>query len=509
MLSKLMAVFAFAAMIFLGLPAHAASPRAFNLLADGGMGGWLNVTRPLTVADMQGRIVLLDFWTYGCINCMQVVPDLKYLEDTFGDRLLIIGVHSAKFEGERGSGRILAAAQRFGLKHPVINDSDFAIWNSFGVRAWPTLILLDGTGKEIARYEGEGHKSELSNDIHSALAATPAKTATPPIASLIAPDTNKATLSFPARLAYAPGTFWGDVLFVADTGHDRIVGFDLKGQQKITIGAGTPGLKDGDFSTAQFNHPRGLAVFKGDLYVADTANHALRRVDLRTQRIETLAGSGAQGHRIGAGTLEAKSTLLASPWDIEPLSDGKTLALAMAGTHQIWAYDTGRGTIFLLAGSGREDITDGPARNAALAQPSGLSLADGALFFADAESSSLRALEPDGTVKTLIGTGLFDFGHVDGRYPKARLEHPQGLYAGGEKIWIADTYNNALRVYDRTTQTLSTLPLKGGTLKEPGDILLEGPHAYVADTNDHAIKEIDLNTGTIKTLVPDPAKEKP
>ncbi len=466
-----------------------------ELLAKSGTGGWLNTVRPLTAADLKDHPVLLDFWTYGCINCMQIVPDLDALEQKFGDQLLIIGVHSAKFKGEQGSDRILAAAKRFGLKHPVINDSDFKIWNSYKVNAWPTLILLDSAGQEITRYAGEGHRADLENDIAAALKKTPA-TKTVKAMDIIAADMNMDLLSFPARLAYAPNTPSGALFFVTDTGHDRIIGFTETGAVKTIIGSGTAGRADGSFTAAQFNHPRGLTYFKDALYVADTGNHELRRVDLAKQTVETVAGTGQQGNLRRGENLKAATTSLTSPWDVEDMGDGHTLAIAMAGTHQLWAYDTGDKILSVLAGSGAEDIKDGTANDAALAQPSGLSQSGGSLFFVDAESSALRELT-GGKVKTLIGTGLFDFGQVDGAYPAARLQHAQGLYAEAGRIIIADTYNNALRIYNRETKMLSTILLRGANLSEPGDVFIKNDIAWIADTNHHVIKKADLKTGQV------------
>jgi thiol-disulfide isomerase/thioredoxin len=475
-----------------------AQEAGYALLPGGGAGGWLHVTRPLTAADMQGRLVLLDFWTYGCINCIQIVPDLEYLENTFGERLLIIGVHSAKFEGEKGNDRILAAARRFGLKHPVINDSDFAIWKAFNVKAWPTQVLLDGTGNEIARYAGEGHRAQIESDIRGAIKDMPAPTQG--IADLIAAMEHESPLLFPAHMAAANDTPWGPVTFVADTGHNRIVAIDARGTVKAVIGGGERGAQDGDFAGAEFNAPRGVAYNKGMLYIADTGNHMLRRADLAGGTVMTVAGTGERGRDRKAKNAPGLKTALASPWDVEFIDGGKRVAIAMAGLHQLWVYDTTKNTVSVLAGTGAERIDDGPALKSTLSQPSGLALApDGALFFVDAESSALRVLK-DRQVETLIGTGLFDFGLVDGTYPQALMQHPQGLAADEERVVIADTYNNALRMYDRKTKLLSTVKLTGSTLSEPGDVILQGGHAIVSDTNHHALKKIDLHTGAVSTL---------
>lgn len=447
--------------------------QTFDQLATGGVGGWLNVKRPLTVNDMKGRLVLLDFWTYGCINCMQIAPDLEKLEEMFGDRLLIISVHSAKFKGEQGSDRILEAAKRFGLKHPVANDSDYAIWKSHKVNAWPTLILLGPGGTELNRYVGEGHLEQIKADIVKNMRQV---TNTSSIAALVDGENAKGTLSFPARLAAGPeGT-----LFVADTGHHRILEIDQNGKIKTTIGNGARGLKDGSYNNAQFNLPRGLVVLDDKLYIADTNNHAIRKIDLKKQIVTTIAGHGQKGN-------------IASPWDLEVLGDNNNIAVAMAGHHQLWSLNTRNEKLSPLAGSQLEALKDGRANIAALAQPSGLSYMPDTLFFVDAESSALRVLQ-DGNIKTLIGTGLFDFGKEDGTYPHAKLQHPQGLAANADSIYIADTYNDAIRVYDRKTNTLSTLDLPADSLREPGDVLLLDRKLWIADTNHHTIKVYDIDS---------------
>jgi thiol-disulfide isomerase/thioredoxin len=475
----------------------AAEP-GYALLPAGGAGGWLNVTRPLNDDDMKGRLVLLDFWTYGCINCIQIVPDLEYLENKYGEKLLVVGVHSAKFDGEKGNERIEAAARRFGLKHPVINDSDFAIWNAFGVRAWPTQILLDAHGKEIARYSGEGHRAEIDAAIQKSLKDLPAPHDI--MTDLVAAMDHDSTLLFPGHMAAADKTPWGPVIFVADAGHHRVLAIADDGTVKAVIGSGKRGEADGKFAAAQFDNPRGVAVAGNILYIADTGNHMLRQADLTTGMVKTLAGTGKRGVDRTIKSEPGLKTSLASPWDVELIDDGKRVAIAMAGLHQLWAYDIAAGTVSVIAGTGAERIDDGPALRSTLSQPSGLSLYNGDLYFVDAESSALRVMDAGGNVRTLIGTGLFDFGHVDGTYPLAMMQHPQGLAASDGRIVIADTYNDALRVYYTATKKLGTVTLPPGTLSEPGDVILRGDTAIVSDTNHHTLKKIDIKTGSVTEI---------
>lgn len=453
-------------------------------LATGGTGGWVNTARPLTADDFKGRLILLDFWTYGCINCMQVIPDLDALEKQF-PQLLVIGVHSAKYQGEGLSDRIRKAAERFGIHHPVMNDNDYKIWDVFKVRAWPTFVLLDDTGKEISRYAGEGHRKSLTRDIQKAIETRPHLKNE--YSDFVVKPAETGVLAYPSHLTYAPQTPWGELFFVSDTAHHQIVGFDTAGVIKIRIGSGKAELVDGDLKTAGFNRPRGMAVIDGKLYVADTDNHALRLVDLAAGSVTTLVGDGQRAYKIA-------DNKLASPWDVELLADGKNIAIAMAGTHQLGQYNIDKGEVSILAGSGKEDITDGAALKATFAQPSGLSLENGNLYFVDAESSSLRVLTAAGQIETRIGTGLFDYGRLDGAYPKASLQHPQGVFATGGKIYVADTYNNALRVFDEQSKLLSTIKFTEVEVSEPGDVLVQDGAVYMTDTGNHRVIKVDLAT---------------
>lgn len=476
-------------------PAAAADTQA--LLASGGTGGWVNTERPLTADDFKGRLVLLDFWTYGCINCMQVIPDLDYLEKTY-PQLLIVGVHSAKYTGEGLSDRIKKAAERFGIHHPVMNDNDYKVWDAFGVKAWPTLVLLDGQGKELSRYAGEGHRAQLEADIKDAIAKGEGTAGQ--LSGVVTKQADTGLLKYPSHLV-AVGTH---ELLVGDTAHHQIVAIDSVTGKEIAnsrIGSGVAGFKDGDTKTAQFNMPRGLVRVGDVTYVADTGNHAIRKVDAQGN-VTTVAGNGTRGgdrNPDGQGT----DVALASPWDLDVIEGGKALAIANAGTHQLFRYDLSTGNVTLLAGNGRENIKDDKARDAELAQSSALSADGNTLYFVDAESSSLRMLK-DGTVKTLIGTGLFDFGRLDGTYPKASLQHAQGVFASNGKIYVADTYNNALRVYDVASATLSTVKLTGESLSEPGDVTVQDNTAFITDTGHHRIVKVDLASGKAEALTSTP-----
>ena len=353
---------------------------------------WLNTDRPLTLAELRGKVVLLDFWTYGCINCMHVVPDLKRLEEEYPSELVVIGVHSAKFAHESDTENIRQTILRYGLKHPVVNDQDFLVWRRWGVRAWPTAILIDPQGNVADYHSGEDVYVLLKPVIESLVKRFDAKgmlDRSPLERGLEVEGVPESGLSFPGNVLADEA---GDRLFVADTNHNRIVIADIvDGTVLNVIGSGGRGLGAGDFRISAFDHPHGMALEANGriLYVADTGNHAVRRADLVSGRVTTLVGTGVRASDYPPRGGLAPDVGLNSPWDLAV--DGGQLYIAMAGSHQIWVMDTDSRQIGPFAGSGLEGTDDGPLAIADLAQPSGLTLdGKGRLYFADSEGSSIR-----------------------------------------------------------------------------------------------------------------------
>ncbi len=484
-------------------------PAAYRQLAS--QKGWLNTQRPLSADDLQGRVILLDFWTFCCINCMHIMPDLAALENTFGDKLTVIGVHSAKFKNEQDSENIRQAILRNDLHHPVVNDFNFSIWKAFDVHAWPTLVLLNPEGTIEHVYSGEGHRAEIERDVKELLDHYGKSVNTAPLPIALEKTKVPVTvLSFPTKIAYAADYPDRNVLFVADSGHHRIVAITTDGRIVASIGTGASGREDGEFDTASFVTPQGLAWQNQMLYIADTGSHLLRVADFTVHQVVTLAGTGAQGHDYSAAGSPALRTALASPWDIAFYPDSSHLAIANAGTHQLWQYDTKAKTLSVIAGNGREFIDDGAAPHNSLAQTSGVVAVGDTLYFVDAETSSLRMLR-DGKVSTLIGSGLFDFGFKDGTKDVARMQHPLGITAGKDTVYIADSYNHSIRAYDIKSGVLSTLAGNGqrgntdgafakASFNEPNDITFVEGKLFVADTNNQAIRVLDLATKTVSTL---------
>lgn len=469
---------------------------------NGGL-GWLNTDHPLSLAELRGRIVLLDFWTYCCINCMHILPDLKILEERYPNELVVIGVHSAKFTNEGQSDNIRQAILRYEIAHPVVNDARFAIWQQYGVRSWPTLLMIDPEGYAVAAYSGEGNLARIDRDIQLLIQTYPEVTKQTPfhVTHEEAPAT---PLRYPGKVL---ADFEHARLVIADSNHNQIVVCTPDGAVLARIGSGAIGRADGTYDSATFNHPQGMARVGDLLYVADTENHLLRAVDLMAERVTTVAGTGTQA-RFRATGGDALTTDINSPWDLAYVND--ELYIAMAGPHQIWVYCPSARRVDVFAGSGAEARVDGTLDYAAFAQPSGITTDGKNLYIADSETSSIRQIDLDvGRVTTLVGEDLFEFGDVDGSGARVRLQHPLGVEYANGALLIADTYNHKIKRLDLATQSVTTLAGTGepgaadgspGQLYEPGGLSVAGGDCYIADTNNHLLRRLDLTTGALTTI---------
>lgn len=434
---------------------------------------------------------------------------MEKLEAEFPDELVIVGVHSAKFPGERPGGSLRSAVQRNDIQHPVVNDADFQIWQEYSVRAWPTLMFLDPSGMVIGKHEGEAPADALIAAVQELVSQYDqyGMIDRTPIDALQHGERPETELAFPGNVL--PDTASGR-LFIADSGHNRILATDFSGAVLTVIGSGERGYADGPFDQARFSHPQGIALDGETLYVADTGNGSVRMVDLTSSTVTTIAGTGRQG----LGMPEpgpATQTDLRSPWDLA--RHGEFLYISMAGTHQIWRLNLETGIIEPYAGDGVEAIRDGARTRAWLAQPSGLSIDDNRLFFTDSETSSVRYVDlpPGDQVHTLVGTGLFDFGDVDEVGDRARLQHPIGLTTRDGIVYVADSYNHRIkRLYpeERRVETWLGCGEPGSTdgtgsdasFNEPSGLGIDGDTLSIADTNNHAIRLASLDTGSVTTL---------
>ena len=469
--------------------------------------GWLNTDKPLTLEALKGKVVLLDFWTYGCINCIHIIPDLKKLEEKYANQLVVIGVHSAKFQNEKETENIRRIILRYEIEHPVYNDSEYAVWQSYGVRAWPTQVLIDPAGYVIGGVSGEGNYEIIDQAIAKTVEEFRKKGGLkeePLKLVLERAKVGELPLAFPGKIVADANR---DRLFIADSNHNRIVVTKLDGTLVETIGTGNIGATDGPFDKASFYRPQGMALAGDNLYIADTENHLLRRVDLKARMVETIAGTGQQSREYFKSG-PARTVALNSPWDLELV--GRVLYIAMAGPHQIWKTDLDKNEVSTFAGSGREARLDGPLLQSGFAQPSGIASDGKNLYIADSESNIIRAIDvAGGTVKTIVGGDLFEFGDVDGSGDDVRLQHPLGVLSFGDKLLIADTYNHKIKQLDPKKGTVTTLFGTGkpgqqdgtsASFYEPGGLALANDKLYVADTNNHAIRVVDLKTKRVSTL---------
>lgn len=468
---------------------------------------------PIELASLRGKVVLLDFWTSGCINCIHVLPNLERLHRAFPDRLQIIGVHSPKFPAERDPERLALAVERLEISHPVVSDPDYAIWQSFAVDAWPTLVFIDPRGRVVARHAGEFDYDLVHAYVEQLLSPSPQviQSGAEDRSRLPGHHARATMLRFPGRITIDPA---GQRLFIADSGHHRIVVASLEGSVKDTIGTGAAGAEDGPLESATFRNPQGMALAPdgGSLLLADAGNHLLRRIDLTGRTVERVAGTGVRGFPMESGP--AREIALASPWDVLWF-EGRAL-VAMAGTHQIWAWDPATERLDLLAGTGVESIHDDLFEQATFAQPTSLAALGRTVFVADAESSAVRALDFDtGRVRRVVGRGLFHFGDLDAIGDSVRLQHPQGIVATEEQgepvLYVADTFNNKIKRIDpvrRRSETIAGTGEQGhrdgdaldATFREPSGVALYGRTLLIADTHNHVLRRLDLDREVVESV---------
>ncbi|MFC9811464.1 NHL domain-containing thioredoxin family protein [Streptomyces virginiae] len=464
-------------------PRKRARVRAPELI---GKGGWLNTGgKDLTLADLRGKCVVVDFWTFCCINCLHVLDELRELEEKHRDTVVIIGVHSPKFVHEAEHAAVVDAVERYEVHHPVLDDPELATWKQYAVRAWPTLVVIDPEGYVVAQHAGEGHAHAIAKLVEELEAEHAAKgTLRRGDGPYVAPEPVASDLRFPGKALLLPS---GNLL-VSDSTRHQLVELAADGESVVRrIGSGERG-----FAGDSFSEPQGLALLPdGRVVVADTVNHALRVLDLESGAVETVAGTGRQWWQGSPTSGPALEVDLSSPWDVA-WWQGKVW-IAMAGVHQLWTWDPETGTVEVAAGTTNEGLHDGPAAEAWFAQPSGLAAAGDRLWIADSETSALRYVHPTDTgyaVTSAVGTGLFDFGHRDGDAAQALLQHPLGVTALPDgSVAVCDTYNHALRRYDPATGQVSTLATD---LREPSDAVLVGEDIVVVESARHRLTRLRL-----------------
>ncbi|MDH2390992.1 thioredoxin-like domain-containing protein [Streptomyces sp. HNM0663] len=455
------------------IPHRRARVRAPELI---GKGGWINTGgKDLKLADFRGRTLILDFWTFCCINCLHVLDELRELEEKHRDTLVIVGVHSPKFVHEADHQAVVDAVERYQVHHPVLDDPELATWKQYAVRAWPTLVVIDPEGYVVAQHAGEGHAHAIERLVAELEAEHEAKgTLRRGDGPYVPPEPAATHLRFPGKALLVPSGHF----LVSDSTRHQLVELAPDGESVVRR------IGEGDFK-----EPQGLALLPdGRVAVADTVNHRIRAYDPGSGAIETLAGTGRQWWQGEPTAGPAREVSLSSPWDVAWW--GGKLWIAMAGVHQLWTYDPEAGTVQAAAGTTNEGLVDGPAAEAWFAQPSGLAAAGDRLWIADSETSALRWIDAEDVVHTAVGTGLFDFGHRDGTAGQALLQHPLGVTALPDgSVAVSDTYNHALRRYDPASGEVTTLATD---LREPSGAVLAGDDIVVVESGRHRLTRLRL-----------------
>ena len=457
---------------------------------------WINTDKPVKLADCRGKIILLDFWTAGSINCMHMLADLRFLRNKYRDNLVVIGIHSPKFPHDLHAGNVSKSVNRLHIKHPVAHDESKRVCQKYGIKAWPSIVFIDAQGQVIGRLSGEGRRRQLDELIQKYIIFAEKKRVlnVVPVNFKIKQEATS-LLNYPGKVLATPSH-----VYISDSGHNRILEVNHYGRITKTFGSGGAGLLDGTANEAAFNNPQGLFLVNDSLYVADSGNHAIRRINLHTREVLTVVGDGFQGSLTEQIATDPAGISLCSPWDIS-YKDG-VLYIAMSGTHQLWMLDMTENRLSKFSGCGSLDLIDGKAEEAAFAQPFGLAMDEYKIYTCDAESSAIRLVRlPGGQVSTLIGKDVSTAGDSDGGLPQALLQHPQSIALDQAKqlLYVADTYNNKIKMVNLKLNSISSLDINAD-LDEPGGICLCNNTLWVANTNTHQIQKINLLNHEVEVL---------
>lgn len=459
---------------------------------------WLNLSKPISVDDLKGRVILLHFWNRSCISCISTLFDIKKLEQKFGDKLVVISIYSAKFESEKNYKLIENAVLKHDITHPVLVDDDQKIWNNFKIKAWPSFVLINPHGNEVDTYIGEDSVKEMSHDVKKIISRYRYRINSQPL-PIVPEKYNKIgnVLRFPSKLEYTANfsykTHKSAAIFISNSGQNNIVISALNGDIIAKVGEGEEGFVDGSFDVASFNSPSGMLFDGENLYVADTGNHALRIIDFKEGVVKTLVGSGIKGDVVGDSmAIDAKQVNLSSPSDLEFFPDKNTIAISNSGTNQILLYHLKDHSISVLAGNGEEGMMDGKAFASSLAQTSDMSVFQGKLYFVDALTSSLRVVDQGGDVKTLIGQGK-KFGHQNGDKTKALMQNPLALTVDNSGAYISDSFNHRIRKYDFSSKQLRDVVGDESDDDVGAKTRFDSPEGIIAIANNLYIADSDNN----------------
>lgn len=454
---------------------------------------WLNLSEPLRMAQLRGKVCALAFVNAGSAWSLQRLNELAHLRARHGERLNVVAVHVPRFEHERDARRVVKRLSRQKLDFPIAHDADWTLWQQYGIEAWPTVVLIDGEGKVRERWVGDGQVRELDSAV-TALndAVVPRSRNAAPI-ELRPLREPMLPLRFPVGIAVN-----ANYLYVADSGHHRVLECDHGGRVLRQFGSGGPGFIDGPMELSAFNRPQGICLVRDMLYVADSGNHAVRRIQLRSGDIDTVCGAGRPGEPVQGPIADPRAVALDQPRAVSVGADA--MHIATAGDNRVWAYDLGKQEIRLLAGSGALGVADGTGKRAGFAEPVGLASVQQVLYVCDAVGSAIRSVNArTGQVTTLVGEDAWNFGQADGARVEARLQQPQAIALDPDApvLWIADSGNDALRMLRLGGGELATFELPQ-RLHAPSGLAVADRVAWIADTDAHAVLRLDTQTGALR-----------
>ena len=453
---------------------------------------WLNLPLPLRMAELGGRVCALAFVNAGSAWSLQRMRDLAQLQARHGERMQVLAVHVPRFDHERDGRRVARHLSRQGIEFPVAHDPDWALWQQFGIEAWPTVVMIDGQGRIRERIVGDGPMREL--DARAATLCAEQAMAPGGSAAIEVRRHNEPAmpLRFPGGLAVD-----GQYLYVADSGHHRVLECDQAGRVLRQFGSGGAGFIDGPQELAAFNRPDGLCLARGTLYVVDGGNHAVRRIDLRSGDVATLCGAGRPGDPVEGTIDDPRAVTLDQPRAVALAGDA--LLIACCGDNRIWKYDLGKHGLSLVAGSGALAVTDGTGAEAAFAEPLALAAVQQRVYVCEGAGSAIRTLNVrNRQVTTLVGQDPWNYGRTDGARSDARLQDPQAIALDPDAplLWIADGGNDQLRSLRLGGGELATYALPQ-RLHNPCGLAVAGGVVWIADTDAHAVLRMDTHSGAL------------
>lgn len=454
---------------------------------------WLNTAEPLRMEHLRGRVSALAFVNAGSAWCNQTLVDLGHLRNRHPDRLNVVAVNVPRFDHERDARRVGKRFARNQPEFPIAHDADWTLWQHYGIEAWPTVVLLDATGRMRDRFVGDGHIREIDAAVSRLQGEAVPQSRNGERIEMRRGGEPVLPLRFPTGLALS-----GNYLYVADSGHHRVLECDLSGRVLRQFGSGGAGFIDGPSELAAFNRPYGLCIERDTLYVADVGNHAVRRIRLRGGDLDTVVGAGRPGTPAEGPVSDPRMVPLDQPRAVS-LAAGN-LFIATAGDNRVWRFDLGAPALSLVAGSGELAVVDGVGAEAAFAEPSSLASVQQAVYVCDATGSAIRSANArSGTVATLVGQDACSHGNADGARSTARLQQPQAiaLDPGAPVLWIADSGNDCLRALRLGGGELSTVPLPQ-RLHAPCGLAVADGIVWIADTDAHAVLRYDTRDGSLK-----------